>query len=287
MDDWLDLKRAQGRLTDQTKRNQRVWLVDFAMSVGADRAPCDIGPMDFARWVAGLQRKRDGQPMRPGSIVTVTRPVRAYFAWAVQTGLAAADPTLDTPPPRVRATEPKALSREQVARLLSAAPDHQWRAMIVLIVCLGLRTGDVAAMQIQHWRRAESELLLPASKGAEEWLVATNGEADEALAAWVDHGLGGATMGPMWPSSRRPGNYSRSWIGANIKRIGRRAGVDLHAHMLRHTTATEMERAGVTPAVGMRIMRHRSMSSYQVYSRASLAETRAVLAERPRFRRPA
>jgi len=279
MDYWLTRKQARGRVTAQTAETQRLYLRSFSDWMGPSATVGEVTTRDFEGWLAQLRTKR-GAPLMPGSQNTVASPVRAFFRWAVLTGLTSSDPCLDVERAIVPPSVPRSLSKSDIQRLIKACPDLEWRSMIRLTVCLGLRIGDLAQMRVEHWRPDE-QVLRVTGKGGSTYELATDGEAGDVLEAWIDHGLDGAAFGPMWPSRNDPdANYSRSWIGANIKRIGRRAGVDLHAHMLRHTTATHLDRAGVPVPVGMRIMRHRSMSSYQKYTVADTDETRPYLLER-------
>jgi len=280
---WLDGKVARGRLKAATADGQRFWLHSFAEFVGEDTPLREIDAEHFERWLAQLRTRR-GLELKPSSRNTVSTPIRAFFTWCHRRGLIECDPCVDVERARVPEAPVRALTREQVAKVVAAAPNHEWRAMILVAVNLALRIGDLATMRVEHWDRDRQVLRIPASKGGDTDELATDGEAGEVLAHWVDHGLDGAVAGPMWPSPDRPGeNYSRSWIGANLARIGRSVGVDMSAHDLRHTTATDMDREGVPVPIGMKVMRHKSMGSYQRYSVASLNETRKVLSQRVPF----
>ena len=78
-----------------------------------------------------------------------------------------------------------------------------------------------------------------------------------------------------------PGSHiSARYMYQLIRDMGQRAGVKLHPHMLRHTAATAMLSAGVDSMDVKDVLRHRDISSTQIYTHILKEELRTRLPQR-------
>jgi integrase/recombinase XerD len=281
---WLTSKVARGVIDERTAANQLFWLRSFALHVGPERSVRSIKTAEFEEWLATL-KTRDGRPYKPGSRNTVAAPIRAFFQWLQARGHVKANPCIDVPRMKVPHADPRALSRSDVERLVRAPTvrprGFRDRALVLVALSLGLRIVELHRMRVEHWDR-DSESLLVLGKGSREDLMPAVGDVAYVLEAWVSIGLGGITMGPMWPSPRWPDqNLARGYIGKLLKWGMAEVGIAGRAHDLRHTAATLMLGDGVPINVVQQFMRHRSLASTEIYVRASRKEVRSAMLDRP------
>lgn len=81
----------------------------------------------------------------------------------------------------------------------------------------------------------------------------------------------------MWPSSHRPAQgLARGTISQLVARAGRRAGVRLWTHLLRHTALTDAAAAGATSHQLQRQSGHRFSSTLDAYVNLKLDDVAAA-----------
>ena len=168
---------------------------------------------------------------------------------------------------------PVSFGPAEVARLLASCDrrttfgrrDH---AVLTLLARLGLRAGEVAALELADidWRAGE---LVARGKGRREERLPLPVDVGEALAGWVRRGRPRCGCTAVFTRVRAPHRRLTSGGVSHIVRAAcARAGLPaVHAHRLRHTAATEMLRAGASlPEVGQ-VLRHASVLSTAIYAK--------------------
>jgi len=179
-------------------------------------------------------------------------------------------------------TLPRGLDPGLVARLLASCDrrrtvgrrDH---AILLLLVRLGLRAGEVAALRLEDmdWRSGE---ILIRGKGDRHERLPLPGDVGEALARYLQR--------------RRPGDGSRALFVRVIAPLGAlratavvavvhdacvRAGIArVGAHRLRHTAGTGMLRAGASLPEIAEVLRHHSLKTTAMYAKVDHAALRTL-----------
>jgi integrase/recombinase XerD len=179
---------------------------------------------------------------------------------------------------------PRALEAEQVDRLLEAcdrhhAPGRRDLAILLLLVRLGLRAGEVAALILDDidWRAGE---LTVRGKGNRAERLPLPVEVGEAIAAYLRDGRPATAVGrTVFVRLKAPHQQLTSGgITQVVFAAGQRAGLGkLHAHRLRHTAATAMLRAGASLVEVGQVLRHRRALSTAIYAKVD-RQALAVLA---------
>ena len=157
----------------------------------------------------------------------------------------------------------KALDQRSIVRLLGSC-DRRTRvgrrdfAIMTLLSRLGLRAGEVAALQLANidWRHGE---LLVRGKGSREERLPLPADVGEALAGWLRRGRPRCECVYVFTRVRAPyGGLSPGGVSAVVRQACRRTGLPVvGAHRLRHTAATEMLRAGGSLQEVGQVLRHR------------------------------
>ncbi len=177
-------------------------------------------------------------------------------------------------------TFPKCLASEDVDRLIAACDGHSLRklrdrAIILLLVRLGVRAGDLANLRMKdiEWKTGT---LRVSGKGRYEVRLPLPQDAGEALLRYLesrprvtgDDHVFVRNIAPFRPFDSGDG------VSSVVKRALRRARVSSPAkgaHLLRHTAATEMLRHGLPlDQIGM-ILRHRGIDTTAYYAKVDVA----------------
>jgi site-specific recombinase XerD len=179
---------------------------------------------------------------------------------------------------------PRALEAEQVDRLLEVCDRHHAAgrrdlAILLLLVRLGLRAGEVAALNLDDidWRAGE---LTVRGKGNRAERLPLPTDVGEAIADYLRDGRPATAAGrPVFVRLKAPlQQLTSGGITQVVFAAGQRAGLGkLHAHRLRHTAATAMLRAGAPLAEVGQVLRHRRALSTAIYAKVD-RQALAVLA---------
>jgi integrase/recombinase XerD len=177
----------------------------------------------------------------------------------------------------------KALDARSVARLLSSC-DRRTRvgrrdfAILTMLSRLGLRAGEVAALQLGDvdWRAGE---VLVRGKGSRQERLPLPADVGEALAGWLARGRPRCESVFVFTRLRAPhGALSAGAVSQIVRRACRRAGLPaVGAHRPRHTTATEMLRAGGSLTEVGQVLRHRGRDVTSIYAKVDRLALAAVV----------
>jgi site-specific recombinase XerD len=172
---------------------------------------------------------------------------------------------------------PRAVSPADLARIVDSCDRRSVAgrrdyAIIVLLARLGLRAGEVAALELGDidWRQGEITIR---GKGSRRDSLPLPADVGEAMAAWLAKGRPPDTACPtvfvrLRPPHSRLASTSVSYV---VRRASVRAGVAVAgAHRLRHATAVRMLAAGGTLAEIGQVLRHATPGTTAVYAKADM-----------------
>ncbi len=177
---------------------------------------------------------------------------------------------------------PRALEPGHVARLLRGcdrrtAVGRRDYAILILLVRLGLRAGEVTGLQLDDidWRRGE---MIIHGKGQQQERLPLPNDVGEALAGYLRHGRPRVASRRVFLRSRAPqGALSRNGVTAVVHRASDRAGLHrIGAHRLRHTAATQMLQHGASLPEVAQVLRHRSLLTTAIYAKVDRRALRAL-----------
>lgn len=184
---------------------------------------------------------------------------------------------------RRRSSLPRGITKADARGLLGccdrrSALGRRDYAVIITLLRLGLRAGEVAAVRLDDidWRAAE---LVVRGKGSRQDRLPLPAEVGEAIAAYLQRGRPTSDRREVFLRGRAPfGPIAPSTVRSTV----RRAGVaELGAHRLRHTVACEMVAADVPLVHIAQVLRHHSLQSTAVYARVDLEQLRLLAAPWP------
>ena len=168
---------------------------------------------------------------------------------------------------------PRALPPAHMNRLLAScdqttASGRHDRAVLALLARLGLRVGEVVRLELRDFDWGRGEVVLLGKARRQERLPLPE-DVGEAVAEYI-LGCGGVdARGPLFVSADDPPRALTVKRARNVVRDAwRRAGIaPVTAHVLRHTAATEMLRAGASLIEVSQVLRHRDLSTTAIYAK--------------------
>jgi len=221
-------------------------------------------------------------------VACLATALRSFFRFLFVHGETATDLSTAalTPQTRHRAAVPRYLSPAEVDRLLetcdrSTPAGRRNRAILLLLVRLGLRAGEVAALELDdiRWRSAE---LVVRGKGAHVDRLPLLREVGEALSSYLatDRVASAPTRRVFLrlcaPVREIAGRGAISTVvRTSLERAGLRPQVR-GAHLLRHTLGTRMIRSGASMAEIAEVLRHHSPQSSAIYAKVDFEALRAL-----------
>lgn len=178
---------------------------------------------------------------------------------------------------------PRAIRSEDVARMVAAcdrrrAIGRRDYAILLLLARLGLRGGEVVAMELGdiHWRGGE---LTVRGKGRRHDRLPLPAIVGEAVAAYLHRGRPHSDSRRVFLRAVAPftGLAGTGALRGVLARACARAGLAyLRPHRLRHTAATEMLRAGATLSEIGQVLRHDSSVTTAGYAKVDHDRLRTI-----------
>lgn len=177
---------------------------------------------------------------------------------------------------------PRALSEEQQRALLRAAEASRARdrAIVVLLLYTALRLQELASLDV-------GDVSVSARKGL---LVVRSGKGDVYREIPLNRPCRDALDG--WLKQRRPGDDDHEtalFVGPRggrltprsidrvVRGVAGRAGLELSAHVLRHTCVTNLVRGGNDLVLVAELAGHRRLETTRRYSLPSAADRQAAM----------
>jgi len=202
-----------------------------------------------------------------------------YLAGDTTTDLGTAMPPvanwrLTNLPPDMPATQVSALLESCDRTTASGRRDH---AILLLLARLGLRSGEVAAMELQDldWRAGE---VLVRGKARRQDRLPLPVEIGESLVAYLTQGRPRCPFPQVILTLHAPPRpIHPSSITNVVHRACRRAGVaEVGGHRLRHALATEMLRQGGNLIEIAQVLRQSDLGTTAVYAKVDRAALLSV-----------
>jgi integrase len=242
-----------------------------------------LAPKELIDFVCEQARQRS-----PETAKAVRTALRSLLRFAQLQGLC--DGTLAAAVPRVarwrRAQLPPALSDQQLAILLNAfdrstAIGRRDYAMTLCLAQLGLRAGEVAALSLDDFDWRSGTLRLTRSKERRRSVLPLPIALGRVLVRYLRNDRPPTRSRQMFVRSRAPFGkpLTSASVTAVVRRAFARAGLGVArqgAHVLRHTAATRMVRAGASLKEVADVLRHRSLDTVMIYTKLDLPTLAAV-----------
>jgi integrase/recombinase XerD len=253
----------------------------------------DLGAVDAARVADFLATLREGDEQHPAlsatSAARTVVAVRGLHRFAAREGILDDDVTRRVRPPVPPRRLPKAISVDDVERLLHAAivgdgplPLRDG-ALLELLYGTGARISEAVGLAVDDID-TESAAVVLHGKGGKQRIVPVGSFALKAIDNYLVRGRPElATRGRGTPAlflNARGGPLSRQSAWTILQTAAERAGltVAVSPHTLRHSYATHLLDGGADVRVVQELLGHASVTTTQVYTLVTVDRLREVYA---------
>lgn len=265
----------------------REWLV--AEGIG-DTA--EVTPAVIDRFIG--ERASAEPPPASTSLARLQSSVRGWHRFLAREGIEVDDPSARLRPPKAPQRLPKALTIEQVERLLSAPSDEEAlgirdRALLELLYATGARVSEAIDLDVDDL--AHGDVLRLRGKGSKERIVPLGSYARTAVDAYLTRvrpglAMKGRASARLFLGARgAPLSRQSAWLV--IRAAAERAQIttDVSPHTLRHSFATHLLQGGADVRVVQELLGHSSVATTQIYTHVSVDALRDIYAtSHPRAR---
>lgn len=254
--------------------------------VVAQRLPAGVLALDAS---AVRRHLLDQSQSRSVSFVKLlTATLRSFLRFYFLDGATATDLSRAVPPVRRwrLAPAPPLVTAEEVERVIAATDRSTPRgrrafAILLLLARLGLRAGEVVALELDdiHWDVGE---IVVRGKGRLHSRLPLLDDVGEALALYLRDARGPSTSRRVFlrriaPHVALSGPTAVCLIAREaLRRAGLRPVGRVGAHIFRHGLATQMIRRGASLAEISQVLRHRSITTTQLYAKVDFEGLRGV-----------
>ncbi|PAJ75770.1 hypothetical protein CJF42_03370 [Pseudoalteromonas sp. NBT06-2] len=156
------------------------------------------------------------------------------------------------------------------------------RAIILLLSRIGLRAGDIVDMKLDHidWHNGSVRLV---GKMNREDCLPLSQDVGDAILDYIENARPPEKIAEVFlclNAPHRPFSSSvavSSLVASAIKRSGIPTPASCGAHLLRHSAATQMLRAGATLETVSSILRHRSLDMTAYYAKVDIPMLKTIV----------
>lgn len=272
IDAFLDAVWAERGLSQNTLKSYRRDLVKLAQWLeGHGHELGSAAREDLLGFLADQMK----QGLSPKSVARYLSGFRQFYRWQVRERRLDEDPTALIDSPKLGRSLPKALSEQDVERLLNSPDTDELlglrdRAMLELMYATGLRVSELTALKLTDVGMNQGVIRV-LGKGNKERLVPLGEESLGWLRRYLEEArpqlMKGATSAEVFVTARRAG-MTRQSFWYRVKYHAENAGIEksISPHALRHSFATHLLNHGADLRVVQLLLGHSDLSTTQIYT---------------------
>lgn len=216
----------------------------------------------------------------PATVNRALAALRAFAVWGIHVGKLATSPIDDVPGVEEQRHAPKWLEKpdqdrfvrevEQAVNLAQTEPATRQAqrdvAIVIVLLNTGLRISELCALELDDvdLRKRKGTVVVRRGKGTKQRTIPLNLRTRHALSEWLDARPQCATRAVFIGQRQEP--LKPRAVQRLLAEYGRRAGVEVTPHTLRHCFAKRMVERGVSLEMVAELMGHASLDTTRIYT---------------------
>ena len=287
----VTIERGLSEHTIAAYRRDLVAYVDWLAAQGIETTDA-VTPAVVTAFIA--ERSAAIPPPAATSLARLQSSVRSWHRFLAREAITTDDPTGRLRPPKTPRRLPKALTIEQVERLLAApSPDEpigiRDRALLELLYATGARVSEAVSLDVDDL--AYGDVLRLRGKGDKERIVPVGSYARAAVDAYLTRvrpelaAKGRATARLFLGARGAPLSRQSAWLVIRAAAERAQISAEVSPHTLRHSFATHLLQGGADVRVVQELLGHASVATTQIYTHVSVDTLRDIyITSHPRAR---
>jgi integrase/recombinase XerD len=284
----LEVEKGYSENTRVAYKNDLSQFLDY-LQTKAVPVPNDWSEVKKDHLVAYILSLKADREYASTTVARKVAAIKSFFHFLVAEGFIRDDPTATLDSPRVKKYLPRAISQEDVEKLLEAPGESEEpralrdRAILELLYATGMRVSELVALN-------EGDVDLPSAsarvlgKGDKERIIPIYDRAVQAIEAYVNKGRVRLLRDPEKKAlflNQRGERLTRQGLWLIVKGYVKEAGIKVPVtpHTLRHSFATHMLRGGADLRNVQELLGHANIATTQVYTQVSNERLREVYDE--------
>lgn len=294
VEDFLQYLRHERGQSEQTQKTYSLLLglfLDWAEANSID----DWEDVTLQTLMKFLQHERSRRPkdapeestakLSGSTVYLEIAALKAFYKFAESEKILPANVAENLSLPRRWKKLPKALSYDEVKRLLiapsPATPSTLCdQAILELAYASGLRLAELRGLRLEQLH-LDSGFVTVIGKGNKERVVPVGGKAIEAISGYLDAGRP-KLVTPRSPANvfitRRGTPFAAPTMWLRVKKRAKFAGIEreITPHMLRHSFATHLLEFGADLRIIQELLGHASIATTEIYTHVAGSRLREV-----------
>ena len=281
---WIRHLRTERDLSPHTLSSYKRDVGKYVTWLG-DKDLGDVTATDIENYLVYV---RGELGLAASSTARMLASVRGLHSFGFQERALPIDVAASVPAPARGASIPKAMSVDDVVRLIDACPNGDGagplqlrdRALVEMLYSTGARITELLDLDVDDWD-AENQWVLVRGKGSKERIVPLGTPALRALEQYQVRGREALNKkgSPALFLNRSGARMGRQSGFKVVSEAAERAGVGpVSPHTLRHSFATHLLEGGADVRVVQELLGHASVATTQIYTKVSPQHLREIWA---------
>jgi integrase/recombinase XerD len=277
--DYISVEKGYSNNTLAAYRNDLTQFANYLEPrvAGWDEVTQDI----ITEYIMAMKTERE---YASSSVARKVAAIKSFFHYLVDRGELQDDPTATLDSPKVRKRLPKAISQDDLERLLAEPAQEDTpkalrdRALLEILYATGLRVTELVSLDVDDVNLASATLRVVRPKDKRERIVPIHERALEPLQGYLERGRMQLLRDPQESAlflNHRGRRLTRQGLWLIVKHYVREVGIreEVTPHTLRHTFAAHLIDRKADLEYVQEILGHANISTTQVYTQVGKEET--------------
>lgn len=174
----------------------------------------------------------------------------------------------EVPVKKKEKTLPKLLSVEQVRRLIGGAENLKHKLIVEILYSTGLRLEELINLKRKDMDFDRNVICVRKGKGAKDRITLMSESLKIDLLKYYSANI----FSTEYVFEGRKGKYSKKSVQKVLDKLGKRIGVLVHPHMLRHSFATHLLEQGTDIRYIQKLLGHSDVKTTEIYTHVANSE---------------